>query len=311
MDATTPGCNVGGAGQSRGMSRIGAIFSPYPHPPEELRDAARAAEDAGIEELWLWEDCFRSSAWAAAAAALAVTDHLRVGVGIAPLPLRNVAASAMEVATIERLFPGRLLPGFGHGVQDWMRQVGAKAASPLTLMQEQLPALRALLAGDTVSAEGRYVRLRDVTLDWPPAEAPRVYAAAEGPKTLHLAGAVADGVILDSRHTVDEIAEAVRAVRAGWSEAGREGAPDIVAYVLTAFGPGAHELTAAVLKDRPDAADRALAGSVAEVAEGVARFQAAGVDDVVLLPTDDVDLHTFFSAVGQVALEVPDAGGVS
>lgn len=293
------------------MSRIGTIFSPYPHPPEELREAARVAEGEGVPELWLWEDCFRSSAWAAATAALAATDHLRVGVGIAPFPLRNVAASAMEVATIERMFPGRLLPGFGHGVQDWMRQIGAKAASPLTLMQEQLPALRGLLAGDTVSAEGRYVRLRDVALDWPPVAAPRVYAAAEGPRTLHLAGAVADGVILDSRHTVDEVAESVRLVRAGWAEAGRQGKPDVVAYVLTAFGPGASERVGAVLKDRPDAADRALAGSVGDVAEGVARFQAAGVDDVVLLPTDDVDLHVFFAAVGQVAVEVPAAGGVS
>ncbi|KTR82243.1 N5,N10-methylene tetrahydromethanopterin reductase, partial [Microbacterium testaceum] len=232
--------------------------------------AARAAEDAGIEELWLWEDCFRSSAWAAAAAALAVTDHVRIGVGIAPFPLRNVAASAMEVATIERMFPGRLLPGFGHGVQDWMRQVGAKAASPLTLMQEQLPALRSLLAGDTVSAEGRYVRLREVALDWPPASAPLVYAAAEGPKTLALAGAVADGVILDSRHTVDEIAEAVGVVRAGRADAGRDGRTDVVAYVLTAFGPDAHERATAAAGDRADAAERVLAGSVTEVAEGVA-----------------------------------------
>ncbi|MDQ1076377.1 MULTISPECIES: LLM class flavin-dependent oxidoreductase [Microbacterium] len=293
------------------MSRIGTIFSPYPHPPEQLRDAARAAEDAGIEELWLWEDCFRSSAWAAAAAALAVTDHLRIGVGIAPLPLRNVAASAMEVATIERMFPGRLLPGFGHGVQDWMRQVGAKAASPLTLMHEQLPALRSLLAGDTVSAEGRYVRLREVALDWPPAEAPLVYAAAEGPKTLALAGAVADGVILDSRHTVDEIAEAVGVVRAGRADAGRDGRTDVVAYVLTAFGPDARERAIAAAGDRPDAGDRVLAGSVSEVADGVARFQAAGVDDVVLLPTDDVDLAAFYAAVGQVAIAVPNAGGVS
>ena len=293
------------------MSRIGTIFSPYPHPPEQLRDAARAAEDAGIEELWLWEDCFRSSAWAAAAAALAVTDHLRIGVGIAPLPLRNVAASAMEVATIERMFPGRLLPGFGHGVQDWMRQVGAKAASPLTLMQEQLPALRSLLAGDTVSAEGRYVRLREVALDLPPAEAPLVYAAAEGPKTLALAGAVADGVILDSRHTVDEIAEAVGVVRAGRADAGRDGRTDVVAYVLTAFGPDARERAIAAAGDRPDAGDRVLAGSVSEVADGVSRFQAAGVDDVVLLPTDEVDLAAFYAAVGQVAIAVPNAGGVS
>lgn len=293
------------------MSRIGTIFSPYPHPPEELRDAARAAEDAGVEELWLWEDCFRSSAWAAAAAALAVTDHLRIGVGIAPLPLRNVAASAMEVATIERMFPGRLLPGFGHGVQDWMRQVGAKAASPLTLMQEQLPALRALLAGETVTTDGRYVKLRDVALDWPPATAPLVYAAAEGPKTLALAGTVADGVVLDSRHTVAEITAAVETVQAARSQAGRAGRADVVAYVLAAFGPGARERATAVLSDRPDAAERVLAGSVSEVAEGVARFQAAGVDDVVLLPTDDVDLRAFFSAVGQVAVAVSEAGRAS
>jgi alkanesulfonate monooxygenase SsuD/methylene tetrahydromethanopterin reductase-like flavin-dependent oxidoreductase (luciferase family) len=293
------------------MSRIGTIFSPYPHPPERLRDAARAAEDAGVEELWLWEDCFRSSAWAAAAAALAVTDHLRVGVGIAPLPLRSVAASAMEVATIERMFPGRLLPGFGHGVQDWMRQVGAKAASPLTLMGEYLPALRSLLAGETVSAEGRYVRLRGVALDWPPAAAPLVYAAAEGPRTLTLAGAVADGVILDSRHTLDEVAASVRAVQEGRAQAGRPGRADIVAYVLTAFGPDARERALAAVPDRPDAVDRVLAGSVSDVAEGVARFHAAGVDDVVLLPTDEVDLHAFFSAVGQVAVEAPVAGVVS
>ncbi len=108
------------------MSRIGTIFSPYPHPPEQLRDAARAAEDAGVEELWLWEDCFRSSAWAAAAAALAVTDHLRIGVGIAPLPLRNVAASAMEIATIERMFPGRLLPGSGTGCRTGCDRSGRK-----------------------------------------------------------------------------------------------------------------------------------------------------------------------------------------
>ncbi len=293
------------------MSRIGTIFSPYPHPPESLRDAARSAEDAGVEELWLWEDCFRSSAWAAAGAALAVTDHLRIGIGITPMPLRNVAASAMEVATVERMFPGRLLPGFGHGVQDWMRQVGAKAASPLTLMREHLPALRALLAGETVNTEGRYVRLRDVALDWPPAAAPLVYAAAEGPKTLHLAGAVADGVVLDSRHTVDEVATAVRAVHEGRREAGREGRADVVAFVLTAFGPDARARATASLTDRPDAADRVLAGSVDDVAAGVARFQAAGVDSVVLQPTDEVDLHAFFSAVGQVALAVPDAGGVS
>ena len=48
-----------------------------------------------------------------ATAALAWTDRVQVGIGLAPVPLRNVALLAMEVATVHRLFPGRFLPGSG------------------------------------------------------------------------------------------------------------------------------------------------------------------------------------------------------
>jgi alkanesulfonate monooxygenase SsuD/methylene tetrahydromethanopterin reductase-like flavin-dependent oxidoreductase (luciferase family) len=292
--------------QSGYMPRIGAILSPYQHPPEDLRAAVTAAEAAGVAELWIWEDCFRQSAYAVAAAALAWTERLRIGIGIAPMPLRNVAVSAMEIASIERLFPGRLLPGLGHGVQDWMGQVGARVASPLTLMREQLPALRDLLAGETVTADGRYVHLDAVRLDWPPAAAPLVYAAAEGPKTLRLSGEVADGTVLDSNHTAAELAVAVEAVRAGRAAAGRDGAPDsrahdVVAYVVAAFGDRALERASAVIDDPADAAHRVLAGSVSEVAAGAEAFFAAGVDDVVLLPTPDADLTEFFEAAGEVS----------
>jgi alkanesulfonate monooxygenase SsuD/methylene tetrahydromethanopterin reductase-like flavin-dependent oxidoreductase (luciferase family) len=41
-----------------------------------------------------------------------------VGIGLLPVPLRNVAITAMEAATLHRLFPNRLLLGVGHGVQD-------------------------------------------------------------------------------------------------------------------------------------------------------------------------------------------------
>lgn len=285
------------------MTSVGAIFSPYPNPPEALPDSARAAEQAGVDELWLWEDCFREGAFAAAGAALAVTSTLRVGIGIAPMPLRNVAATAMEIATLARMFPGRLLPGVGHGVQSWMAQTGARVSSPLTLMREYVPALRSLLADEAVTADGRYVRLDDVRLDWPPAVVPPVYAAAEGPKTLRLAGAVADGVVLDWRHTIDEVAGAVREVRGGRTDAHRSGGPDVVAFVLTAFGAdGIRRAVGAWDGDAPaDAARRVLGGSVNDVAAGVRRFADAGVDHVVLLPpTADLDLPAYLERVGDV-----------
>ena len=75
------------------MTTLGAVFLPS-FPPDRLRSVALAAEDAGLEELWLWEDCFRESGVAAMSAALAWTERLRVGVGLLPVPMRNVALTA-------------------------------------------------------------------------------------------------------------------------------------------------------------------------------------------------------------------------
>jgi len=287
------------------MTRVGAIFSPYPNPPEVFRAAVDAAEEAGVPELWIWEDCFRQSAFATASAALAWTERLRIGIGIAPMPLRNVAAAAMEIATIERMFPGRLLPGVGHGVLPWMAQVGARAPSPLTLMREYVPALRALLAGDEVTVGGRYVKLDRVRLDWAPAAAPRVYCAAEGPKTLRLAGEVAGGALLNSGYAPDALARSVETIRAGHAEAGRTDQFDVAAYVVTAFGPdAAARAVAEVEASSPGADPRAavLAGGPDEVAADVARFAEAGIDDVVFLPPrEEPDLAAYFRNVGEVA----------
>lgn len=283
------------------MTRIGAIFNPYTHTPDEFHDAVIAAERAGVPELWVWEDCFRQSAFATVGAALAWTEALRVGIGIAPMPLRNVAATAMEIATIERLFPGRLLPGVGHGVLDWMGQTGARVASPLTLMREYVPALRGLLAGEQVTTTGRYVTLDAVQLNYPPSPPPRVYAAAEGPKTLRVSGEVADGTVLDSGHTAAEYRTAIAAIRDARAGAGRDEGHDVVAYVVTAFGADAEARAIADVGDKPDPAERALWGDPAQVAAGARRFFDAGVDDVVLLPASRGDIAEFYDAAGEVA----------
>src|SRR3954454_10630928 len=101
------------------MTVVGAVCLPQT-PPERLRDVVEAADDAGLEQLWLWEDCFWTSGVATAAAVLGWTGRLRVGGGLLPVPLRNVAITAMEMAALHRLFPGRVDLAVGHGVQDWM-----------------------------------------------------------------------------------------------------------------------------------------------------------------------------------------------
>lgn len=283
------------------MTRIGAVFSPYQYSPDDFKAAVHAAEAAGLAELWIWEDCFRESAYASASAALAWTENLRIGIGIAPLPLRNIAVTAMEVATIERLFPGRLIPGFGHGVLEWMGQAGARVASPLTLMREYLPALRTLLAGEELTVSGRYVTLDRVQLDWPPAVAPAIYSAGEGPKTLALAGAHADGTILTAGYTSAELDKQIQHVHRGAKESGREQLPKITAYLTTAFGDGAEARVRAEMGERGIDDDRAAWGEVGDVADVARRLVKVGVDDVVLVPAaGEPDLGEFFRSTVEV-----------
>ncbi|MFE4666114.1 LLM class flavin-dependent oxidoreductase [Streptomyces sp. NPDC056716] len=271
------------------MTTLGAVFRPE-LPPERLRSLARLADRSGLEELWLWEDCFFEGGISTAAAALAWTERVRVGVGLLPVPLRNAALTAMEVASLDRMFPGRAVLAVGHGVQGWMGQVGARVESPLTLLREHLVALRALLAGDTVTTKGRYVSLDDVTLDWPPAAPVPILAGATGPRTLRLTGEAADGTVLTSGTTPADLRRARELIEEGRRAAGRTGdAHRIVVYLLAATGPDAEHRVHAELasEGRADSPDRGAAGDAATVAAAVRRLADAGADAVILQPTGD------------------------
>jgi alkanesulfonate monooxygenase SsuD/methylene tetrahydromethanopterin reductase-like flavin-dependent oxidoreductase (luciferase family) len=239
----------------------------------------RRAEASGLDDVWLWEDCFLEGGLTTATAALAWTESVRVGLGLMPAPLRNPALAAMEVATVARLFPGRFVPAVGHGVQDWMAQVGARAGSPLALLREWTGAVRALLRGERVTVAGEYVRLDGVALDWPPAVVPPLLVGGRGPRTLALAGELADGVLLDSDLSPD-------GVRRSLAHLARGPGHEVVIYLLTAVGDGARErLAADVAASGAPGPDPVAAGSPEEVAEVIHRYAEAGVDTVVLSPT--------------------------
>ena len=145
------------------------IMLPRDLPADQFRPYAQRAEALGFDELWVVEDCFFRGGIAQAAAALAMTERIRVGIGILPAAVRNAAFTAMEAATLAELFPGRVDIGIGHGMPGWMRQVGAWPASPLTML-ERAPGRGAvpLLRGGAVDADGRYVTLDGVELNTPP-----------------------------------------------------------------------------------------------------------------------------------------------
>jgi 5,10-methylenetetrahydromethanopterin reductase len=283
--------------------RLGLCFVPI-HPPEDLPGLAVAAEQAGLDELWVWEDCFKNAGVAAAAAALAATSRITVGIGLLPVPLRNAAITAMEFATLERLHPGRLIAGIGHGVQDWMGQVGARVASPMTLLREHTDAQRRLLAGESVTVTGRYVRLDNVRLDYPPDPPPPLMLGGAGPKSLALAGRLGAGTLLGAAMSDDEVAQACAVVAEARSggEVSVPGDHPIVATQMIATGTGAKDR---IDQEVPRWGRRVedgigVAGDAATVASALLRWADLGITSITAQPTgDEPDLPGLISFLGR------------
>ncbi|MCC7448213.1 MAG: LLM class flavin-dependent oxidoreductase [Anaerolineae bacterium] len=199
---------------------LGVIFHPT-FPPETLVDYARRAESAGFDELWLWEDCFFAGAYTSAATALAATERLKVGIGLSPATLRNPLLMAMEITTLARLYPQRFMPGFGHGVDGWMRQIGAAPKSSMKALEETVTAIRGLLHGETVTMQGDHVHMDNVKMQLTAPHIPPLYVGAIREKSLRLAGRVGDGTIITDMSSPAYVRWVRQQIATGMAEAGR------------------------------------------------------------------------------------------
>lgn len=199
---------------------LGMTFHPR-FPPETLVKTAQRVEKAGFDEFWLWEDCFWAGAYTSAAIVLANTERIKVGIGLSPATIRNPLFAAMEITTLARLFPGRFLPGFGHGVDSWMKQIGAAPKSSLKALEETVNAIRALLTGESVTMHGEQVHLDKVKMELTPQHLPPLYIGGIRAKTLQLAGHIGDGTILTDVSSPAYVRWVKVQIATGMAEGGR------------------------------------------------------------------------------------------
>ncbi|WP_427924951.1 LLM class flavin-dependent oxidoreductase [Streptomyces sp. cg40] len=266
--------------------RIGVMYN-RDWAPEELPGFARQVEALGVDDLWVVEDLGWNGGISAAAIALGATQRLRVGIGIMPAPLRSPALLAMEVATVARVFPGRLVAGIGHGVAEWMADVDAVARSPLALLEETIRSVRALLRGERVVMEGREVRLAGVQLVHPPTEPPPVVAGVVRPRSLELSGRVADGTVIAEGHGPSD----VRSARASVEKGGASADHTMMVFAFCCVGDSADQVQRELQPHvdghgawlgRPAERVYTVSGTAEQAAERVRELEAAGADTVVL-----------------------------
>lgn len=279
-------------------------------PPERLPVLATLCEDLGFDEIWLAEDYFFYGGFTAAAQVLRATQRVRVGIGVVSCVARHPAVAAMEIASLDRAFPGRFLPGVGHGVPAWVRQMGLTPRSPMRALEEVVTGIRAVLTGGgPVSVEGEYVTFRDVTLFHPPATDVSIYLGVIGAKGCELAGRIAEGNVLSVLAPTEYVTWARGLGQKGMAEAGRTGVFSVPTYVLTAVDTDRDRARAAVRQSLAFYLDAVgptpLTGAIG-INDAVADLIAAGGYQALLdgMPEEWVDRLAVSGTPGEAAARI-------
>jgi probable F420-dependent oxidoreductase len=155
----------------------------------DIRDVARAAEDAGFESLFVAEHTHipvsRQTPYPMAdgdlpkeyshtldpfvtlAAAAAVTERLKVGTGICLVTERDPIVLAKEVASLDLLSGGRFLFGIGAGWNvEEMADHGVAFDQRWDVMRDRVKLMQALWTNDVASYDGEYATLSP-SWQWP------------------------------------------------------------------------------------------------------------------------------------------------
>jgi 5,10-methylenetetrahydromethanopterin reductase len=198
--------------------RFGINFMPTA-PPQEVVRWAKTAESAGFELLGISDSqSICRDVYITLGLCAANTERIRLGPRVITPITRHPAVAASAAATLEDLAPNRTLLGIGSG-DSAAYNIGHRAASLAELADYAL-AIRSLLTEGSVEYRGKRARFTWARLRVP------IYLAASGPKTLRLAGSIADGVVIRTGLLPEIVRDSINQVRAGAVEAGRD--PDSI-----------------------------------------------------------------------------------
>jgi probable F420-dependent oxidoreductase len=270
---------------------------------ERLGVLVDALERLRFDSLWLSERVGSDAPDPLVGMAFAAgrTTRLKLGTSVLVLPGRNPVLLAKELATLDRLSGGRVLPAFGLGVADPHEQqaFGVARGDRAAWFDEALPLIRRLWTEDAVTHHGERFHLEDLrVLPKPAQHPPDVWLGGLAASELRRVGRLGDGW-LPSFVTPADVERGRAAVEAAAAEHGRAMDPEhwgvLVPYALTQV-PSA--FLAAMATRRPDLPDPAVLLPVGfeALAKDLQRFVEVGFSKFVVVPLeepggDDVEGH--------------------
>jgi 5,10-methylenetetrahydromethanopterin reductase len=217
--------------------------------PEVFEQHVGLIDRLGYDALWLTDSSLHSrNCWAYLTLAARASDRLRIGTAVTNPVTRHPAITAVAAATVAEISGGRVTLGIGAGDRPLLSL--AEKPARLADLEKSIEVIRALWAGQHVTAAARGFGLDDAHYRFAPAPDIPIWVSATGPKTLELAGRVADGVILLAGLHPDGIRFALDHIDRGAAQAGRD-RPEV-----TVFAYGA-------IDDEDEAAAFAAARSIA------------------------------------------------
>lgn len=225
--------------------RIGTGFIGWPFPtvdPGYVWEFIDMSEDLGIDSIWLSDRIvaptvsLESMTFMAALAAR--TKKMKFGNSVLALPLRNPTVLAKEIATVDFLSGGRMLPAVGLGTNNpnEIEACGAQARNRGAQTDEAMALMRRLWTEETVTFHGEFYKTTDVTVTPKPIQQPLpIWIGGRTDAAFRRVGRHGDGWLTSSL-TPEEAGQGVRQIREYAKKAGREVPEDhygtIISYCL-------------------------------------------------------------------------------
>src|SRR5215475_1665870 len=201
--------------------RLGVSFDGFVTTGEALALAERAVA-AGASSLWVAEHLgYREAIATCVAFAIKTPEAMLVPTAVSPY-LWHATPTAMAMATLDEVAPGRAAIAIGTGNPLFLQESGRAVEKPVRATREFTEALRKLWTGEAVQVDGEFVKLAGARLAFKPSAPIPVYIAAIGPDMLRLAGRIGDGVVLSAGLSTQSVRRSIAVCADGAAKEGRD-----------------------------------------------------------------------------------------